>query len=108
MPISYDPELEISEDLIVTRGVEDISLAGKEAKINQRHAEIEKAFGRCALRKHTFVSSGLRHSMQDKHDVVIEQDAYAATLGPVVHPELTGAAAEKEASKAARDVFLTL
>jgi len=46
--------------------------------------------------------------MQLNHDVVLDQDEHIKTLRPSMSSELTGAAAEKEATKTVADLFVNL
>ena len=46
--------------------------------------------------------------MNSNHDVVCDQDEYIKTLRPIMHPETTGQAAEKEATKTVTDLFVSL
>ena len=42
---------------------------------------------------------GVQHTQLDNGDVTRDQDAYIATVRPIVTPELTGASVDKEATK---------
>ena len=46
--------------------------------------------------------------MTSNHDIVCDQDEYIKTLRPIVHPGLTGQAAEKEATTTIADLFVSL
>ena len=46
--------------------------------------------------------------MNSNHDVICDQDEYAKNLRPIVHPELTGQAAEREATKTITDLRVSL
>jgi len=107
-PTSFDPELEVKKNLLTAKHVDDVNMAGTEPLIDAYHAEVEKVFGSCKINKHQFTNCGVRYTMQDNHDVVMDQDVYIATMRPVVHRELTGAAAEREATKAVADMFVSL
>ena len=46
--------------------------------------------------------------MDKDHNVALDQDGYIATLRHTTSPELSGAAAEKEATKTVTDMFVSL
>jgi hypothetical protein len=104
-PTTLDPEFEIKKDLVTAKTLESVNLGGKETMVDLYHAEVEKTFGKCKLSKHLYTCNGVRHTMQGNHAMTMDQDAYDATICPSVHPELTGAAAEKNATKTVADVF---
>ena len=105
---SYDPEFEIKKDLLTAKHVDDVNMTGKEQQVDYYTDEVEKVFGKCKLNKHQFTNCGVRHTMQQNHDVILDQDEYIGTLRPIVSPELTGAPAEKEATKNVTDLFVSL
>jgi hypothetical protein len=105
---SFDPEFEIKKDLLTAKHVDDVNMTGTEPQIDHYVDEVEKVFGKCKLNKRQFTNCGVRYTLQDNHDVVSDQDEYIKTLRPIVSPELTGAAAEKEATKTVADPFVSL
>ena len=46
--------------------------------------------------------------MNSNHDVICDLDEYIKTSRPIVHPELTGQAIEREATKTVTDLFVSL
>ena len=98
-PMSFDPEFEIKKNLLTAKHVDDINMAGTEEDIDEYTRVVKKEFGKCKLSKHQFTSCGVRYTMTSNHGIVCDQDEYIKTLRPLVHPELTGQAAEKEATK---------
>jgi len=107
-PTSFDPELEYKKDLLTAKHVDDVNMEGTEKNIDAYHAEVEKVFGCCKISKHQFTNCGVQYTMKDNHDVVMDQDVYIGTMRPIVHKELTGAPAEKEATKLVADMFVSL
>jgi hypothetical protein len=105
---SYDQEFEVMENLQTAKHVDDVNMTGTEVKIDHYRAEVEKVFGPCKLEKHSFTNCGVRSTMQDNHDVQLDQDEYIDTLRPIVSSELTGAAPEKDATKYVSDLFVSL
>ena len=105
---SYDHELEIKKDLMTAKHVDDINMAGTERMIDLYTSEVEKVFGKCKLNKQNFTNCGVRYIQHSNGDITTDQDAYIKTLRPIVSPELTGAAAERDASKNVTDLFVSL
>jgi len=89
MPTAFDPEFEFKKDLMTAKHVDDVNMAGTEKEIDRHHSEVEKVFGSCKMNKHVFTNCGVRYAMH----VIMDQDVYIATMRPVAHSELTGAAA---------------
>ena len=83
-------------------------MAGTEKDIDEYTRVVEKGFGKFKPSKHQFTNCGVRCTMTSNHDIVCDQDEYIKTLRPIVHPELTGQAAEKEATKTIADLFVSL
>ena len=65
-------------------------------------------FWKCKLNQRQFINCGVWYTMQPNHDVVSDLDEYIKTLRPSVSSELTGAAAEKEATTTVADLFVSL
>ena len=107
-PTSYDPEFEVKHDLLSAKHVDDVNLTGIEEAIDHYAGAVEKVFGKCKLNKHQFTNCGVQYTMLDNHDISMDQDAYIKTLRPIVSSELTGAPAEKEATKTIADLFVSL
>ena len=105
---SYDPEFEIRKDLLTCKHVDDITMGGKEQSIDQYTKEVEKIFGKCKMNKRQFTNCGVRYTMLDNHDIALDQDEYISTLRPIVSSELTGAPADKDATKNVTDLFVSL
>ena len=83
-------------------------MAGQEKEIDNYTAEVEKVFGKCKLNKKTFTNCGVKYAQLDNGDVTMDQDDYIKTLRPIMTPELTGAAAEQDATKLVTDMFVSL
>ncbi len=107
-PTSYDPEFEIDPQLCAAKHVDDINMAGKEQKIDDYVKRVEQVFGKCKLNKHTFTNCGIRYLKDKDGSVIMDQDDYIKTLRPIVHPELTGAAADAKVTKHIADMFVSL
>jgi hypothetical protein len=107
-PFSYDQEFEAKKDLLTAKHVDDINMTGEEANIDAYKAEVEKVFGPTKIHKHDYTNCGIRSVMDKDHNVTLDQDGYIATLRPIVSPELTGAAPDKEATKTVSDMFVSL
>jgi hypothetical protein len=107
-PTIYDPEFEIMDNLLTAKHVDDVNMGGTEKNVDFYSAEVEKTFGKCKLNKHTFTNCGVRYASQDNHDIHMDQDEYIKTMRPIVSSELTGAAAEKDATKLVADLFVSL
>ena len=105
---SYDAEFEVKTDLLTAKHVDDINMSGTEKEIDKYTLEVEKVFDKCKLNKHSFTNCGVRHQKLSNGDVTMDQDDYISTLRPITSPELTGAAAEKDATKAVSDLFVSL
>ena len=108
MSTSYDPEFEIRKDLLTCKHVDDITMGGKDQSIDQYTKEVEKIFGKCKMNKRQFTNCGVRYTMLDNHDIALDQDEYISTLRPIVSSELTGAPADKDATKNVTDLFVSL
>merc|ERR1712086_862475 len=106
--MSYDAEFEIKKDLLTAKHVDDINMAGREAEVDHYVAEVEKVFGKCKLNKKQFTNCGVQYTQNDNGDIILDQDGYISTLRPIMTPELTGAAAEHEATKNVADMFVSL
>ena len=107
-PTSYDPEFEIKKDLQTAKHVDDVNMGGVEPQIDHYHKEVEKVFGPCKINKRQFTNCAVQSTLTKEHDVILDQDDYIKTLRPIVHSDLTGAAAEKEATKIVTDLFVSL
>jgi hypothetical protein len=107
-PTSYDPEFEFKKNLLTAKHVDDVNMGGTEKMIDEYHHEVEKVFGSCKINKNLFTNCGVRHTMTKEHDVIMDQDVYIATMRPIVHADLTGAPAEREATKIVADMFVSL
>ena len=109
-PTSFDPEFEIKHDLATAKHVDDVNCTGVEKVIDAYQASVEKVFGKCKSHKHEFTNCGVRYKKDASTDyaVIMDQDEYIKTLRPIVSPELTGASADKEATKAVSDLFVSL
>ena len=107
-PTSYDREFEIRHDLLTAKHVDDINMGGKESAIDQYTKDVEKVFGKCKLNKRQFTNCAVQYTLLEDGSVSTDQDAYIAQLRPIVHPELTGATADKEATKNVSDQFVSL
>ena len=83
-------------------------MAGTEKDIDEYTRLVEKEIGKCKLTKHQFTNCGVRYTMNSNHDVICDQDEYINTFRLIVHPELTGQAAEREATKTITDLFVSL
>ena len=83
-------------------------MAGTEAEIDKYTAAVEKVFGKCKLNKRDFTNCGVHYQMLDNGDVTMDQDDYIKTLRPIVHGDLTGAAADQDATKQISDLFVSL
>ena len=106
--MSFDPEFEIKKKRLTAKHVDDINMAGTEKDIDEYTRVVEKEFGKCKLSKQTFTNCGVLYTTTGNHDIVCDQDEYTKTLRPIVHPGLTGQAAEKEATKTISDLFVSL
>jgi len=109
-PTSFDPEFEIKEDLQTAKHVDDVNCTGIEKTYDAYQAMVEKIFGKCKSHKHEFTNCGVRYhkDASTNYAVIMDQDEYIKTLRPIVSPELTGASADKEATKAVADLFVSL
>jgi len=83
-------------------------MGGKEPTIDHNIIEVEKLFGKCELNRHQFTNCGVRYTIADDHDVITDPYANIATMRPIVSLELTGAAAEKDATKTVANLFVSL
>ena len=104
---SYDSEFELGNELLTAKHVDDINMSGNKDQISRYVSCVEKTFGKCKLNTGTFTNCGVRYSKTSK-GVEMDQDEYVKTLRPIVHPELTGAPAEKPATKIIADQFVSL
>ena len=107
-PTCYDPEFEVKQDLLTAKHVDDVNMGGLESEINHYQKEVEKVFGPCKINKRQYTNCAVRSTLTDQHDVISDQDEYIKTLRPIVHSELTGAAADKDATKTVSDLFVSL
>ena len=107
-PTSFDPEFEIKRDLLTAKHVDDVNMGGTESNIDYYQKAVEKVFGPCKISKRQYTNCAVRTTLTDDHDVISDQDEYIKTLRPIVHSELTGAAAERDATKAVTDLFVSL
>ena len=105
---TFDPEYEIKKDLNTAKHVDDVSCAGTEANIDAYVKAVEQTFGKCKLSKHQFTNCGVKYTMTENHDVVMDQDDYIKTLRPITHSELTGAPPDQKATKIIADMFTSL
>eukprot|EP00973_Karenia_brevis_P057710 8028227-Karenia_brevis.AAC.1 len=92
--MTYDPEFEFKRNLTTAKHVDDINMGGTEKEIDDYHAAVERVTGKCKINKRQYANCGVRHTLQQNHDVILDQDDYISTLRPTVHPEFTGAPAE--------------
>ena len=106
--LSYDPEMEMQATLRTAKHVDDVNMTGTEKQIDAYAKAVEHVFGPCKINKHEFTCVGVRHRKLANGDVTLDQDAYIATLRPIVSPELTGRPATEEASKQVADAFVSL
>ena len=107
-PTSFDPEFEVKKDLLTAKHVDDVHMTGTEKAIDHYASKVEEVFGKCKLNKHEYTNCGVRSRRLTNGDVIMDQDDYIATLRPIVSTELTGATAEKEATKNVADLFVSL
>ena len=107
-PTSFDQQFFIKDDLLTANHVDDVNMAGTEAKIDEYALWIEQEFDKCKLSKRQYTNCGVQSTLLDNHDVTQDQDAYIDTLRPIVSNELTGAPAERDATKVVSDMFVSL
>eukprot|EP00973_Karenia_brevis_P076758 10662035-Karenia_brevis.AAC.1 len=58
----------------------------------------KRVSGKCKINTRQYANCGVRHALQQNHDVTLDQEDYISTLRLIVHPELTGAPAETQAT----------
>ena len=100
--------METKPELRTAKHVDDVNMTGTAGSVDAYAKAVEKVFGPCKINKHEFTCVGVRHRKLANGDVTLDQDAYIATLRPIVSPELTGRPAAEEASKKVADAFVSL
>jgi hypothetical protein len=83
-------------------------MAGTEAEIDKYKKEVDQVFGSTEIHKHEYTNCGVRSVMDKDHNVTLDQHEYIKTMRPIVSPELTGSAAEKDSTKSVSDMFVSL
>ena len=94
-PVSADAELEVLHEqgeptLMVAKHVDDLKIAGTEAKIKWFLAKLEAVFGALTVHWDTFTNCGVRHHLDlGARTITLDQSAYIAALKPIVHSDLS-------------------
>ena len=105
---AYDPELEIGENLLTGKHVDDVNIAGTEKAVDHYTGIVEGVFGKCKLHKNHYTNCGVRYIKQPNGDVTLDQDEYIKTLRPIASPEFTGTDSASDATKTVTDMFVSL
>ena len=105
---SYDPEFEMTKDLLTAKHVDDIHMAGTDSSINDYVKKVESVFGACKLNKQSYTNCAIRYTKTQDGDVIMDQDDYIKQLRPISHPDLTGADPDHKASNIVSDMFVSL
>ena len=96
------------DGLLTAKHVDDINMAGKEKYIDDYQKRVDAVFGSTKIHKHEHTNCGVRSIMDKDHNVTLDQDEYIKSLRPITSSELTGASADKEATKLVSDMFVSL
>eukprot|EP00959_Pyramimonas_sp_CCMP1952_P017712 375568-Pyramimonas_sp.AAC.1 len=78
-------------------------MTGLEKNVDDYVQRVEKVFGKCKLNKHSYTNCAVRYTKNEQGDVIMDQDEYIKHIRPITHPELTGAAADANATKLITD-----
>ena len=93
---------------MTAKHVDDVNMTGTESWIDYYANQVEKIFGQGKLNKHQYTVCGVQYTKNSKGDVIMDQDENIKTLRPIVSAELTGAKAEKAATKNVADQIVSL
>ncbi len=100
-PVTADHELEVLHEngeptLLVAKHVDDLKIAGSEAKIKWLLTVLEFVFGALTVHWDTFTYCGIRHHLDiGMRTITLDQSAYIAALKPIVHSDLSSRPTEE-------------